>query len=86
MPRPKPAVFDRPSDHECPNCGAETEPIEVAMDGPRLQQLQLCPACYVVTWLAEDGFHVTQGLPMKDGAIADQDTLYCLHQQRPALC
>jgi hypothetical protein len=41
------------------------EPIEIGLEGPPLQQLQLCPRCYLVTWSDQDGLHVQQGLPVK---------------------
>jgi hypothetical protein len=43
------------------------EPIEIAVEGLPLQQLQLCPACYLVTWSDEGGLHFRQGVPMKKG-------------------
>lgn len=77
-----------PADHKCPRCNAETEPIEVSSEGLAFQQLQLCPACYLVTWRDEEGFHVRQGVPMKDGARTGDEPggLSYLDQQRPALC
>jgi uncharacterized protein with PIN domain len=52
----------------CPKCGGEMEPIEVGVEGLPLQDLQLCPGCYLVTWSDQDGPHVRQGVPMKKGA------------------
>ena len=52
-------------DHECPKCGVEMEPIEIGVEGLPLQELQLCPGCYLVTWSDQDGPHVRQGVPMK---------------------
>jgi hypothetical protein len=40
----------------------------MSLEGPALQNLQLCPACYLVTWTDHDGPHVRQGVPMKPGA------------------
>jgi len=53
--------------HECPKCGVEMEPIEIGVEGLPLQDLQLCPGCYLVTWSDQDGPHVRQGVPMKNG-------------------
>jgi hypothetical protein len=55
-------------DQSCPKCGVTMEPIESGVGGPPLQQLQLCPACYLVTWSDQDGLHFRQGVPMKPGA------------------
>ena len=55
-------------DHKCPKCGAEMEPIEMGAAGLSLQELQLCPGCYLVTWSDQDGPHVRQGVPVKPGA------------------
>jgi len=55
------------TDEDCPKCGAETEPIEIVVEGLALRQLQLCPKCYLVTWSDETGFHSRQGVPMKPG-------------------
>ena len=54
-------------DRLCPKCGAEMEPIEMGAEGLDLQKLQLCPGCYLVTWMDQDGPHVRQGVPMKPG-------------------
>jgi hypothetical protein len=51
----------------CPKCGLEMEPIEIGVEGLPLQDLQLCPGCYLVTWSDQDGPHVRQGVPMKKG-------------------
>src|SRR5579864_4196549 len=51
----------------CPKCGAEMEPIEIGVEGLPLEQLQLCPGCYLVTWHDQDGLQVRQGVPMKKG-------------------
>jgi hypothetical protein len=52
---------------ECPKCGTEMEPIEAGIEGLPIQQLQLCPGCYLVTWSDRDGLHFRQGVPMKEG-------------------
>lgn len=52
-------------DDGCPKCGALMERIDSAVEELPLQQLQLCPACYLVTWTDETGFQVRQGVPMK---------------------
>jgi len=54
-------------EHACPKCGVEMEPIDIEVEGLPLQELQLCPACYLVTWFDQDGPHVRQGVPMKPG-------------------
>jgi hypothetical protein len=51
----------------CPKCGAEMEPIEIGVEGPPVQRLQLCPGCYLVMWSDDQGFHLRQGVPMKKG-------------------
>ena len=51
----------------CPKCGAATEPIDIGVEGLPLEQWQLCPACYVVTWSDHDGLHVRQGVPVPKG-------------------
>jgi hypothetical protein len=43
------------------------EAIETGTDGPSLQQLQLCPGCYLVTWSDQEGIHFRQGVPVKQG-------------------
>jgi hypothetical protein len=57
-------------DRGCPKCGVEMEPIEIAVEGLPLDQLQLCPGCYLVTWSDSAGLHVRQGVPMKRGVNA----------------
>jgi Zn-finger nucleic acid-binding protein len=54
-------------DASCPKCGVEMEPIEMGVEGLPLQQLQLCPGCYMVMWIDQGGLHVRQGVPMKKG-------------------
>ena len=36
-------------------------------EGLAVQELQLCPGCYLVTWTDQDGPHVRQGVPVKPG-------------------
>ena len=72
MPRKNVYSVSMPVDPEaggcgCPKCGAEMEPIEMGMAGPPIQQLQLCPGCYLVTWSDQDGLHFRQGMPVKEG-------------------
>jgi hypothetical protein len=55
-------------DGRCPKCGVEMEPIEIGVEGLPLQQLQLCPGCYLVMWSDQAGLHVRQGVPMHEGA------------------
>jgi hypothetical protein len=54
-------------DPRCPKCGVEMEPIEMSAEGLSVQQLQLCPNCYLVTWTDQDGPHVRQGVPVRPG-------------------
>jgi hypothetical protein len=54
-------------DHGCPKCGIEMEPIEIAVEGLALEQLQLCPGCYLVTWIDHNQYHIRQGVAMKRG-------------------
>jgi hypothetical protein len=46
------------------------EAIGIGVEGPPIQQLQLCPGCYLVTWSDHDGLHVRQGVPVKKRVIA----------------
>ena len=55
------------ADRGCPKCGVEMEPIEIAVEGLPLEQLQLCPGCYLVTWIDHDEYHVRQGVAMRRG-------------------
>jgi uncharacterized protein with PIN domain len=57
-----------PENLTCPKCGAEMEPIESGIEGLPLEDLQLCPACYLVMWRDADGYQIRQGVPMKGGA------------------
>jgi len=43
------------------------EPIDIAVEGLPLRELRLCPACYLVTWIDDNGFQTRQGVPMKRG-------------------
>jgi len=45
--------------------GVAMEPIEMAVEGLPLQELQLCPSCYLVMWSDEEGIHARQGVPME---------------------
>jgi hypothetical protein len=57
-----PTIGDR-----CPKCGLKMEPIDIGVEGLALQELQLCPGCYLVTWTDENGPHARQGVPVKAG-------------------
>jgi uncharacterized protein with PIN domain len=57
-----------PGNDHCPKCGAEMEPIEVALEELPIQELHLCPSCYLVTWSDGDGPHFRQGVPMSVNA------------------
>jgi hypothetical protein len=43
------------------------EPIDIDVEGLPLQNLQLCPGCYLVTWSDPNGLHFRQGIPVKKG-------------------
>ena len=58
-------------DHRCPKCGAEMEPIEAGAVGLPIQQMELCPGCYLVMWNDRDGLQLRQGVPMKKGVAPD---------------
>jgi hypothetical protein len=49
------------------------ESIETDMKAPPLEQLQLCPRCYLVIWSDEAGLHIRQGVPMKEGGSPVSD-------------
>ena len=70
---PLPTPPDRAlGDSQCPKCGAEMEAIEMGAEGLALQGLQLCPACYLVTWTDQDGPHIRQGVPVPPGNNSDR--------------
>jgi hypothetical protein len=48
----------------CPKCGAQMEPIEVAVEGLPIEQLRLCPDCYLVEWSDATGGRIEQGIPV----------------------
>jgi hypothetical protein len=64
-PTPVDALLE---DHGCPKCGVEMEPIDIGVEGLKIQQLELCPDCYLVIWSDQDGLHVRQGVSMKPDA------------------
>ena len=49
----------------CPKCGTTMEPIEIAVEDLPIQGLQLCPGCYLVTWVDQYGPHARQGVPVE---------------------
>ena len=53
-------------DRRCPKCNITMEPIDSSVEGPPLQDLQLCPGCYLVMWHDENGFQTRQGVPMNN--------------------
>ena len=61
-------VHPVPGNDQCPKCGAGMEPIEVAVEELPIQELHLCPSCYLVTWSDRDGLHFRQGVPMNASA------------------
>lgn len=62
-------------DEDCPKCGTPMEPVDIEVEGLAIQQLRLCPECYLVTWNDESGFQSRQGVPMKKGFSPDTDPL-----------
>ena len=54
-------------DDACPKCAIAMEPIEIDVEGLALEQLRLCPGCYLVTWIDHDEYHVRQGVAMRRG-------------------
>jgi hypothetical protein len=48
----------------CPKCGLEMESIDTCPGAPSLQQIRLCPNCYLVMWSDQTGLHIRQGVPM----------------------
>jgi uncharacterized protein with PIN domain len=63
-----------PGNDHCPKCGAEMEPIEVAVEELPIQELHLCPSCYLVTWSDGDGSHFRQGVPMNENPASRRET------------
>jgi hypothetical protein len=61
------------ADLGCPKCGVLMEQIAGDPEGPPLQDLQLCPGCYLVTWRDSQGLHLRQGIPVKKGDAAISD-------------
>jgi hypothetical protein len=47
------------------------EPIESTIEELPVQELQLCPHCYLVIWRDAAGFQIRQGVPMKKDATDD---------------
>jgi len=62
-------------DATCPKCGAEMEPIDNVAEGPTVEDLRLCPKCYLVTWHDETGFQSRQGVPVKKDVGSDGQTI-----------
>jgi hypothetical protein len=72
---PAAPLFETASgDSRCPKCGVEMEPIEIGVEGLPLDQLQLCPLCYLVMWSDQDGLHLRQGVPMGKGGAPPPDS------------
>lgn len=67
-------VDPMPGNDHCPKCGAGMEPIEVAVEELPIQQLHLCPGCYLVTWTDLDGAHFRQGVSMKENTAPGSET------------
>lgn len=66
-------------DEDCPKCGTAMEPVEVEVEGLPIQQLRLCPECYLVTWNDASGFQSRQGVPVKHGFRPDSDPRGSIH-------
>jgi hypothetical protein len=62
-------------DGGCPKCGAAMEPIDADVPGLHVQNLRLCPDCYLVTWSDQDGIHIRQGVPVAKGAHSISEDL-----------
>jgi len=62
-------------DEDCPKCGTLMEAVDIEVEELPIQQLRLCPGCYLVTWNDENGFQSRQGVPMKKGFGPDSDPL-----------
>jgi hypothetical protein len=71
-----------PGDHACPKCGVEMEPIETTVEGPQVQQLQLCPICYLVTWSDSASLHVQKGVPMEKDASPGSEAGWLLGEPK----
>lgn len=70
-------------DHRCPKCGTETESIRTGAEGPPVENIELCPACYLVTWSDKDGLHLRQGTPVKKGEGGSQGLKAMFLSQEP---
>jgi len=71
-------------EEDCPKCGAAMEPVEIEVEGLPIQQLRLCPECYLVTWNDASGFHSRQGVPMKKGFDPENDPGFDPLEEDPA--
>jgi hypothetical protein len=40
------------------------EPIEIAIEGLPIEQVRLCPDCYLVEWSDAKGSYIEQGIPV----------------------
>ncbi len=45
------------------------EPIDVAVEGLHIEELRLCPNCYLVAWNDQSGMRTEQGIPMPKGYL-----------------
>jgi len=45
------------------------EPIDSAVDHVLLDQLRLCPECYLVAWNDRTGLQTRQGVPVKPSYV-----------------
>ncbi|MEO8051053.1 MAG: hypothetical protein ABI833_11620 [Acidobacteriota bacterium] len=52
-------------DARCPRCTSEMEAIETDIVDVPLDDLRLCPNCYLVTWNDQRGHHTQQGVPVQ---------------------
>jgi hypothetical protein len=69
------AIESALGDHLCPKCGVEMEPIDIGVEGLPLPNLQLCLACYLVTWSDQSGLHFRQGIPVKNGMSPHSESI-----------
>ena len=60
---------------DCPKCGTLMETVEVEVEELPIQQLRLCPECYLVTWNDENGFQSRRVFPRKKCFRPDGDSL-----------
>ena len=67
--------MDLTTTFECPRCGTEMELIDSTVRDVVMDDLRLCPQCYLVTWRDQTGVQTRQGVPLKEGASGLKVTL-----------